>query len=626
MKKGLSIFFALATLIRVSLAQQWVNVPVSHGRETNSIAILNPSHILIAGGNESNDSIEDVFRSDNYGVYWTICPIGNIPTGLSSWIKSIAFADTLTGYGVGYNGKMIYSSDGGASWNFGSSPIDRNWNKVVYAGPSTLFVAGGWQIGDMTHTDSSQTILKSADGGNSWNVVYDSAGPWLTSLYFKNTQNGIAVGAGGTILYTNNGGSTWARIAAPVMRDFNGITFINTDTGYIVGGVQSNDSMRTILQTVNGGLSWTVLKDEQSAWLTDVSFLNGTFGNIVGEKATLLRTIDGGQTWAAETVNGAAGFERFTCVQFYDSLLGLIGTLNGEVFLYSNAVPPVAITLGSIPSSSSADLTAGANTNGTPGQVLFYFSTDSLFTTYGISPPQTVNTSSTGIVTQNIGSLISDTTYYYFVSVQNAAGLAYGNTLSFYTGPPFPVVQTLLPGNRTGTSVQLNGLWSGIPDSAIVSFDYGTTQQMDSSNSSGLFLPDTSLRQFSTVVNGLNTSQPYFCRFKVDTRNGIYYGNVVWFYSDSTLQNIVTLSNGGMKIYPNPANNHFTLEYFNPQPGNVSFKIYDLSGRVLREIELVGLHEHIKAEIDLSEIESGVYLLSMRSGSAVETRKFVVQH
>ncbi len=286
----ISLTFFIAVIFKAN-AQHWGQSFVLHYRNINSVAILNqPYGLIAAGGYVSNDSIQALYRSDNYGLWWNEAIIDS---ALTTWITSVAFSDTSHGYGVGYLGKMVHTSDGGRTWAFGHSPIYRNYNKVIYADSLHVFIAGGWQ----TAVDT-QTILKSSDAGNTWTVVLDTPGNWLNSMSFISTAKGFAVGDSGMILMTTDGGNTWARVTSPVERNFTSIAFVNTDTGYIVGGYYENTgTLRTILQTTNGGLNWNILEDDTGGYLKDVYFLDAGHGYIVGDSATLLYSGDAGFMW-----------------------------------------------------------------------------------------------------------------------------------------------------------------------------------------------------------------------------------------------------------------------------------------------------------------------------------------
>lgn len=60
----------------------------------------------------------------------------------------------------------------------------------------------GWAVGEIG------TILKTTNGGQTWQTQTSSTTNDLHCFHFSNAQNGWAVGRGGTILHTSTGGVT----------------------------------------------------------------------------------------------------------------------------------------------------------------------------------------------------------------------------------------------------------------------------------------------------------------------------------------------------------------------------------------------------------------------------------
>ena len=52
-------------------------------------------------------------------------------------------------------------------------------------------------------------ILKTTDSGANWTAQTSGTTNWLSSVYFTDANTGYAVGAGGTILKTTDGGGTF---------------------------------------------------------------------------------------------------------------------------------------------------------------------------------------------------------------------------------------------------------------------------------------------------------------------------------------------------------------------------------------------------------------------------------
>jgi hypothetical protein len=77
--------------------------------------------------------------------------------------------------------------------------------------------------------------------------------------------------------------------------------------------------------------------------------------------------------------------------------------------------------------------------------------------------------------------------------------------------------------------------------------------------------------------------------------------------------------------YPNPFNPSTKIQYSIPKSGHVSLKVFNLLGQEVATIfegtQLVGNYE---AEFDGSQLSSGVYMYTLKSGDISITKKFVL--
>jgi flagellar hook assembly protein FlgD len=77
--------------------------------------------------------------------------------------------------------------------------------------------------------------------------------------------------------------------------------------------------------------------------------------------------------------------------------------------------------------------------------------------------------------------------------------------------------------------------------------------------------------------------------------------------------------------YPNPFNPTTTIEYALPQNAKVVIKVYDILGRLVKE--LVNEYKeagYYKVKFDGTNLASGVYLYRIESGTYVQTKKMVL--
>ena len=90
-----------------------------------------------------------------------------------------------------------------------------------------------------------------------------------------------------------------------------------------------------------------------------------------------------------------------------------------------------------------------------------------------------------------------------------------------------------------------------------------------------------------------------------------------YYLSESASLN--ALNKNLLKLYPNPVTNNLTIEGSFSE--NASAKIMDCSGRVLmNDINLTSL-----SKVDVSNLSTGVYYMTIIDGENVVTRSFNVQ-
>jgi len=172
-------------------------------------------------------------------------------------------------------------------WTKQSSGVDVDLYSVSFANGQS-----GWAVG------GGGTILHTEDGGRNW----QSSGVnfRLNSVMFANGQSGWAVGPGGTILHTEDGGNwTQQRSGLDVNQNvyLYSVTFVNAQSGWAVG------DQNTIVHTEDGGSNWTKQSSGGGGGpgLTSVTFANGQSGWAVGESGTIVHTEDGGRNWTKQS-------------------------------------------------------------------------------------------------------------------------------------------------------------------------------------------------------------------------------------------------------------------------------------------------------------------------------------
>lgn len=202
------------------------------------------------------------------------------------------FFDSNTGIVVGDQGYIGRTTDGGVNFDTTGSGLvptnSRHWS-IWFADANTGFIGSGSQNAFTTR------ILKTTNGGLNWSVAYiDNSGStsYLISLGGIDAQNVFGVWANGTLVRSTDGGSTWNLQTSSVPAFQNSISFINSTTGFTAGGEG------TFSVTTNGGTNWQSLPTPQ----TDFSYfqckaVSATEIYLIGDPGFLYKSTDLGSTW-----------------------------------------------------------------------------------------------------------------------------------------------------------------------------------------------------------------------------------------------------------------------------------------------------------------------------------------
>jgi photosystem II stability/assembly factor-like uncharacterized protein len=99
---------------------------------------------------------------------------------------------------------------------------------------------------------------------------------------FVDNRSGWAVGSGGTIYRTTNGGRTWQEQTSGVDSDFFDVKFLDAMEGWAAG------AEGTIVHTNDGGTTWTTERSSTEHPLERIFFTDRTHGWAVGFGGTVV--------------------------------------------------------------------------------------------------------------------------------------------------------------------------------------------------------------------------------------------------------------------------------------------------------------------------------------------------
>jgi photosystem II stability/assembly factor-like uncharacterized protein len=257
-------------------------------------------------------------------------------SGTMAWLHSIFFLDQNRGWAIGSKGTLLRTADGGNTWQPRSASTTDVLRDIFFIDDQN-----GWLVCEVnfyelkTKDQPRAYLMHTTDGGEHWERV-DIKGvdvdARLVRAVFSRGGRGWAFGEAGAIFTTRDGGTNWTRLQSPTRHLLLGGIFIDEDRGWIVG------AGATIIQTSDGGDTWYQSRLPQTTAtpirFAAASFVDNRLGWAVGSAGTIYRTANGGRTWQPQM--SGVGVDLHD-VKFIDSFVGwavgddgtIINTIDG---------------------------------------------------------------------------------------------------------------------------------------------------------------------------------------------------------------------------------------------------------------------------------------------------------
>jgi len=144
---------------------------------------------------------------------------------------------------------MVRTYDGGETWTTimeGSQwPILRLANRIQFLSAQVGF----WMHSNASNLGGSCSILKTTDGGNTWNSINQGIGFINGSYFYFLDENNGYLCQQNVLMHTVDGGGTW--LSVPNTPQFSQIKFLTPMLGFGIG--------YSLSKTEDGGISWTEL-------------------------------------------------------------------------------------------------------------------------------------------------------------------------------------------------------------------------------------------------------------------------------------------------------------------------------------------------------------------------------
>lgn len=245
---------------------------------------------------------QDADRADPAAQPAVIAPLAS-----RSLMIDLAFAGKRV-VAVGERGQILHSDDDGKTWAQAPVPASANLTAVTFADAKN-----GWAVGHV------ETILRTTDGGDSWDLVhFDPGNPQpLLDVCFTDASHGVAVGAYGVIYVTRDGGAVWSQVpfepdplpgAAKVEADEDAMDD-DVDLGFEfhLNAIARGPGERLyigaeagrLFRSDDAGAHWRELPSPYDGSFHGLLPLEGDALLAYGLRGNLFRSDDGGTTWTA---------------------------------------------------------------------------------------------------------------------------------------------------------------------------------------------------------------------------------------------------------------------------------------------------------------------------------------
>ena len=212
----------------------------------------------------------------------------------------MVFTDSLNGWITGDSGTVLRSSDGGESWdkiNIGASEEEALYNLQILN--DSIFI-----IGSVSSSLGSKFYM-SSDFGVSWEEAdFPYEGVYLTDFSFVNPDTGFVCGLSGKFFRTYDRMRNWEEIVdTNNFFAYRKILFRDALHGWILGG--RIDLIGFVKRTTDGGDSWEhcIVTIEP---LLDIFFVNDDTAYVAGGDPEyggwVYFSSDGGINWEMQTV------------------------------------------------------------------------------------------------------------------------------------------------------------------------------------------------------------------------------------------------------------------------------------------------------------------------------------
>ncbi len=211
-----------------------------------------------------------------------------------AWFHDVTFTNENNGWIVGSGGTVLTTTDGGTTWTPVRKFTNDNLAEIHFTDEKTGWILCQRDIYSRGGNAVSY-LRKTVDGGRTWETVEFEAGgrERVARLLFDGKGSAVAIGEGGIFYRLSEDGKTWKRSASSIKYLLLGGDFIDGSFGAIVG------AGGTVMFTDDYGVTWeaATLLGNKDARFNSVFFSSRKYGWAVGSAGAIIASVGGGRLW-----------------------------------------------------------------------------------------------------------------------------------------------------------------------------------------------------------------------------------------------------------------------------------------------------------------------------------------
>jgi photosystem II stability/assembly factor-like uncharacterized protein len=241
----------------INAGTNWISIVLT-GSDLHQVVFKDENTGIVVGDNGT------AFVTTSGGQNWV-----SKSSSTSAQLRNLTYGGGSTFYAVGDDGAVIKSVDDGNNWT------------VLTSGTTERLLCAAAVNENVWIGGRNGLLLFSNNGGSSFNIMTSPAIDDIKDIQFVNASVGFAAGSNSFFMYTSDGGTNWVSRSTGILQGLNGLHFMDEQNGWIVGG------SGTLYSTNNAGLNWLPIQSSTTQDLNSIHSFDGVNAWAVGNSGVI---------------------------------------------------------------------------------------------------------------------------------------------------------------------------------------------------------------------------------------------------------------------------------------------------------------------------------------------------